>query len=97
VPRSVAENPTIDRRARIAPPANTTSGPLKTGTFAYRESLFPRGRRVVDYPIPDFSKIKPKVNTNLRNLKKDEEGKTVSCAVTCSVVQMEERNSPVTG
>jgi hypothetical protein len=83
--------------ATFASPVNTTSVPLKPGSRGPTKGLKSGRFTIPRYPAADYSKIKPKVNTNLRNLKKDEEVKTVSCAVTCSVVQMEERNSPVTG
>jgi hypothetical protein len=87
MPRSVAENLTVECRVRLPPPANATSGPWRPESFAYRDSLFPRGRPIVHYPIPDFSKVKPKTNS-WNTPKTGGQKKEVSGAVTCGMVQM---------
>ncbi|XP_023721206.1 uncharacterized protein LOC111871990, partial [Cryptotermes secundus] len=55
---------TKDSRVRFQEPDNTTSASLKSGSsMALRQGQFPRGRPILQYPIPDYKDVKPKTNT----------------------------------
>jgi hypothetical protein len=89
VARFVAENPITNDRVGLPSPANTVSAPSKTesGGFARKQSL--RDRPLLDYPMPDYSKVKPKVNTYLYNTPiKGSGNKEVSGVVTYCMIQM---------
>jgi hypothetical protein len=57
---SLTANPARDVRVRFAPPASVPSKP-EFRDLRSKEPL--RGRPNLHYPMPDFSKVKPKVNT----------------------------------
>jgi hypothetical protein len=90
---SVTANPARDVRVRFTPPASVPSKP-EFRDLRSREPL--RGRPILHYPMPDFSKVKPKVNTynTPRPGSKDRE---VSDSVACIVLQMETSNPSVIG
>jgi hypothetical protein len=72
-------------------PSNSTSVSRNPGfrDLTSKEPL--RGRPIVNYPIPDYSKLRPKVNTNITACSGNE-NREVSSAVACCVVQTEARN-----
>jgi hypothetical protein len=45
-------------------------------------------RRIVHFPIPDYSDVKPKVDCWRKDWETGDESSEVSCTVKCSVVQM---------
>jgi hypothetical protein len=51
------------------------------------------GRRILNYPTPDYSKIAPKVDSGRRKQNIDE----VSGTVACNEVHIQARNQPVVG
>jgi hypothetical protein len=91
--RSVAENPIKDCHVRSATSINVTNVPSKPESRGFSRNQPDRSRQILRYPIPDFSKVQPKVDTR-RSPKIGGENKKVSGAVTCSVVRMEARNLP---
>jgi hypothetical protein len=55
------------------------------------------GRCILQFPVPDYSGILPKVDCWRRNSKTGGEENEVSCVVSCSVVQMQMRKLPGIG
>jgi hypothetical protein len=53
----------MDGSDMIAIAAGTTSVFLKPGYKASRQNQFLKGRPILSYPIPDYTKVKPKTNT----------------------------------
>jgi hypothetical protein len=54
-------------------------------------------RRILHFPIPDYSSIPPKIDCWRRTSKTGGENNEVSCVVSCSVVQTQARNLPGIG
>jgi hypothetical protein len=96
VARSVAENLKKDCRVRLASSANTMSVPYKPESRDFSKNQPARRSLIVNYPIPDYSKVKPKTNS-YNTPTSGSEIKEVSSAVACCVFQMEASNLPGTG
>jgi hypothetical protein len=60
----------------------------KAVTRGFRRHQRAGSRPILNYPIPDYSAIPPKVDCWRRDWKSGGEESEVSCTVTCSVVQM---------
>jgi hypothetical protein len=64
VPLSAAGIPTKDSRAKFPPQAKNTNAFEKSGNSrALEHNMRPKGRPILNYPLPDYTKVKPKTNT----------------------------------
>jgi hypothetical protein len=68
----------MECQAKFAPPASKTMS-LKPGSKALNKNQFGHRGTILNYLMPDFSKIKPKLNIYLRIRKTEGEDEMVSC------------------
>ena len=84
---SVAETTEMDGHSSTGKPLNINNVFLKPGTRPMTQNESRKRGHIVSYRMPDFTKIKPKVNSGLRKRIEDEDEK-VSGAETYVVVRM---------
>jgi hypothetical protein len=87
IPRSVAENITVDDQEKFASPENTMSENFKPKPRDFRIKEQARRGIIRTFQMPDFSNVKSKVKTFRREPKIEDEEEKVSGAVTHSAVQ----------
>jgi hypothetical protein len=87
IPRSVAENITINDQEKFASPENNMSATLKPKPRDFRIKQQATRGTIRAFKMPDFSNVKSKVKTFSRKPKIEDEVEKVSGAVTHSAVQ----------
>jgi hypothetical protein len=86
----------MDARVKLASPANTANVPSKPESRAFTSKQLLRGFPILHYPKPDYSKIKPRINTNNTPIIRSGNSE-VSGAVPFRMVQNETSNPPGIG
>jgi hypothetical protein len=86
-PWSVAETAVRDRHARCAQASDMNPASSEAVTQGFSSSQLPGRRHILQFHIPDYSVIPPKVDCWRRNGKIVGENNEVSGALSCSVVR----------
>jgi hypothetical protein len=86
----------VDGRKKLESPANIIGVLYRQEYRGFTGTQALRSRSPLHYPTPDFSKIKPRVNTYNTPISGSGNRK-VSSAVACFVVQVEASNPPGIG
>ena len=87
----ITVNQKLDGQVRLASAANAKSASAKPDSPGFTSNQASRGRPILHYPTPDWSKVKAKTNSYNKPTTVSQ-NREVSSAVACCDVQMEESN-----